>query len=336
MKAISNKIILLISLIITVLLLGGGSFLGYTYYQAATGKSKIVVPDFTITSPKKIKLGDLITAKMIIKCPWGHYPKSVEIKPPDGLQTVTEPTIHKKGISWGKTIWEIITKIQPYKTGKLKSTPAKVIILQKENGKSLEQEYNSKIPGINVIEIETGRTPQLYIADKEIKRSIAERNPWIIAIFAGLILILIIIFIIIWIRKREKYIESIVTPPWAEALNLLKELRNALKEHKLNNQVCLSKLTDIVRNYLENRFNKKVASQTTTEFLSSLEKEKSPLSNEHKQFLKEFLQAADMVKFAKLPANESLIENALQKAEQLVESTTPQIETKKKKGGENV
>ena len=117
--------------------------------------------------------------------------------------------------------------------------------------------------------------------------------------------------------------ESLVLPPWVLALSLLHELRSALTNHKVKGQICISRLTDIVRDYLEQRFNIHAPSQTTHEFLKDLDKSDSPLELEHKQFLRDFLTAADMVKFAKLPADQTLLENAMNKAEQLVQSTTP-------------
>jgi hypothetical protein len=107
------------------------------------------------------------------------------------------------------------------------------------------------------------------------------------------------------------------------ALSLLHELKDALKNNKVKGQICISRLTDIVRDYLEHRFNIHAPSQTTHEFLTDLDKSDSPLELEHKQFLRDFMTAADMVKFAKLPADQALLENAMNKAEQLVQSTTP-------------
>jgi hypothetical protein len=76
-----------------------------------------------------------------------------------------------------------------------------------------------------------------------------------------------------------------------------------------------------VRNYIEQRFKLHAPSQTTHEFLSDLDSRDSGLISEHRLFLRNFLTAADLVKFANLPADKELLESAINKAETLVEST---------------
>jgi hypothetical protein len=65
-------------------------------------------------------------------------------------------------------------------------------------------------------------------------------------------------------------------------------------------------LSGIVRRYLENRFGLRSPEQTTDEFLEELSR--SPdLQRKHQDLLSEFLQGADLVKFAhRLPDAEGL------------------------------
>jgi hypothetical protein len=115
--------------------------------------------------------------------------------------------------------------------------------------------------------------------------------------------------------------ESITLPPWTLALSLLEELRDEMRRGRMRGEICVSKLTDIVRNYIEQRFKIHAPSQTTHEFLADLEVGGGELENEHRKFLRDFMTAADLVKFANLPADKALLEDAIDKAEALVEST---------------
>jgi hypothetical protein len=323
MRFLSKKILISGIVVISLLILIIGGALGYTYYQAITGQSKVVLPDFTLEPASQIKLGDLITAKTLVKCPWGHHPEKAELTVPEGLQIVTEPEIREIKTQWGKTVWEIIAEIQPFRTGKIKQSDFSVAIISEKDGKTTSETLTGKIPGFAVLAVDTGKEHKLDVATTVKEVSIAENNPWILLIIALLALAGTIIFLRLWLIKRKKIMESLIIPPWEVALSLLHELKDALKNNKVKGQICISRLTDIVRDYLEHRFNIHAPSQTTHEFLTDLDKSDSPLELEHKQFLRDFMTAADMVKFAKLPADQALLENAINKAEQLVKSTTP-------------
>ena len=324
MKWSRKKIVISsLSATLAVLLLIGAA-IGYTYYLAVTGQSKITIPEFTLKPNSKIKLGDEITVTTLVKCPWGHHPEKAVITLPDGVQIIQEPTISQVDTKWGKSVWEINAEIQPYRTGKMKKSECSVDIIAKKDGKTTSKTLKGEIPTFEVLAVDTGKNHQLDVASTVKETSLAENNPWILILIAFLALIGTAIFLVIWLNKRKEIMNSLVLPPWLMALSLLHKLREELKEHKIKGQVCITRLSDIVRNYLEQRFNINAPSQTTHEFLLDLDKGDSPLQLEHKQFLRDFLTAADMVKFAKLPANKALLDTALNKAEQLIKSTTPE------------
>ena len=55
----------------------------------------------------------------------------------------------------------------------------------------------------------------------------------------------------------------------------------------------------------------------------------SPLNNQDRNFLREFMTSADMIKFAKYEATKKHIETAIARAEQLVDETIPEKEEDK-------
>lgn len=318
--SIKKRIIAISTILATILLLIGG-YAGYTYYMAASGKAKISTPKFTISPSSKIKLGDVVTATATVKCPWGHFPDKAEVKVAKGIQVVQEPTIRKKGTSWGSSLWEIETRLQPFRTGKIAQSKCEIRITSEKNGKTSFETLKSVIPKFKVLAVDTGKNKGLYIAKTAKEPTITERNPWIMPIIAILSLIGTIVFLVLWLRKRKTIMESVVLPPWTLALSLLENLRGEMREGRVRGEVCVAKLTDIVRNYIEQRFKIHAPSQTTHEFLSDLDSGDSGLKNDHRMFLRNFLTAADLVKFANLPADKELLESAINKAETLVEST---------------
>ncbi len=82
------------------------------------------------------------------------------------------------------------------------------------------------------------------------------------------------------------------------------------------------RLSSIVREYIERRFGLMAPERTTPEFLAEMQAN-SLLSRDHKGLLGEFLQAADMVKFARYEPAGGEVSEALGTARAFVEQTTP-------------
>lgn len=90
--------------------------------------------------------------------------------------------------------------------------------------------------------------------------------------------------------------------------------------HKGQTKAYYIELSDIVRRYLENRFNIRAPEMTTEEFLIKV-KVDSSLSLEHKGLLRDFLTNCDLVKFAKYQPAETEASLALASARKLIDQT---------------
>ena len=122
--------------------------------------------------------------------------------------------------------------------------------------------------------------------------------------WALLILVLIAVALYFIFRKKEKKEEVVVfVAPIQEALQRLKELdeKQLLQQNKI--KIYYSELTDIVRTYIEKDIYIPALESTTNELIDTIndfnESSKLGISKETIQQLKEILQSADMVKFAK-------------------------------------
>ena len=293
-----------------------------TYLQSERNEADIRLVPFSLSSSENIKLGDVVTASLDVICPWGHYPERAELSTVEGVQVVSEPVITKGNNRWGKSLWNIKVEIQPYRIGKIKEESCVITFLSGKKGKN-SSKIATTIPGFEVLAVDTGKNRKLDLASDVTPSPISSSNTWLMIVIAVLALIGIIIFMVIVFKKRKQYLESIVIPPWEVAISMLSELRVELQNKLINKQLCIVRLTDIVRNYLEKRFTIPITAQTTHEFLSDLDKGGSPLESEYRNFLRDFLSASDLVKFANMPADASLIDDAMKKAEELVASTTP-------------
>ena len=86
---------------------------------------------------------------------------------------------------------------------------------------------------------------------------------------------------------------------------------------------AMAELTDIVRHFLEEQYHLRAERQTTGEFLRELNRADSPVTESDRKFLRSFLEAADMVKFARFTADSDIFENAAFRAEKLIAGPGP-------------
>jgi hypothetical protein len=102
----------------------------------------------------------------------------------------------------------------------------------------------------------------------------------------------------------------------------LEELEAAKAEYARGGDVkeYYAGISDCVRRYIERVFKLKAPEMTTEEFLNSL-KESGGLSLNQKELLKDFLNACDLVKFAKYAPARGEIEAVLVTAQKFIEET---------------
>lgn len=142
------------------------------------------------------------------------------------------------------------------------------------------------------------------------------RDNWLWVVIP-LVIILLAIGVFIYLKKRPKkkvviQIAKPIIPAHVIALNKLK----ALKEEKLWQQEQTKQyyieLSDVLREYLENRYAIKTHEKTTDEIFAGLRH--ISITDEYRNMLRQILVLADLAKFAKekpLPAeNEQSMENA--------------------------
>lgn len=146
-------------------------------------------------------------------------------------------------------------------------------------------------------------------------------------ILGGIIVLAILIWLIFFrkkgtVQKAEQIIPQ--EPPYDQAIKNL----HALEDEKLwqNNEVKLyyTKLTDIIRFYIQRQFGINAMEQTSDELLQKIK----PITklNQQKNNLQYILQTADLAKFAKLQPVQEDHEASMRKAYEILEWTKPKEE----------
>jgi hypothetical protein len=150
---------------------------------------------------------------------------------------------------------------------------------------------------------------------------------WIIPI---LVLIAVVLYFI-FRKKEKKETIKIAIPPIQEALQRLKELdeKHLLEQKKI--KIYYSELTDIVRTYIEKDIHIPALESTTNELIETItdfnESSKLGISKETIQQLKEVLQNADLVKFAKSKPIVEEIKEHRNMSEHILQNLKPVKET---------
>ncbi len=138
----------------------------------------------------------------------------------------------------------------------------------------------------------------------------AEIFPWILL---GLVIIGLIVFLILYIRRKKENKPLFVRkpkpalPPDVEAIQNLEELRLAKVWQQGKVKEYYTQLTDIMRHYFERRYRFDAPEMTSDEILERLDGER--VNDQAMAKMKDVLLLADLVKFAK--AQPAPLENDL-------------------------
>ncbi len=125
-----------------------------------------------------------------------------------------------------------------------------------------------------------------------------------------------------WKRRRDKLAAPPAVLPHETALAALDTL---LAEGLLARGAVglfYSRLSDIVRHYIEKQFSLRAPEQTTEEFLAAM-LHGPHIGRNHQALLRDFLQEADMVKFAKLVPAADETSGTVEAARTFIEQTVP-------------
>jgi hypothetical protein len=132
--------------------------------------------------------------------------------------------------------------------------------------------------------------------------TLKEVTPYIL----GVMLIGAIIFLILYsIRRKKKNMPFFALPvkpkepPHIIALRELDRIKNEKIWQKDKTKQYYSEVTDVLRNYIEDRFEIRAMEETTDEILDNFMYRKDLLSEKSYQYLSQILSLADLVKFAK-------------------------------------
>jgi hypothetical protein len=147
----------------------------------------------------------------------------------------------------------------------------------------------------------------------------ASARPWLLYGLALAFLVLTSLFLVGWRFYRGRS-ENPELPPASWALAELQRIESLALPVSGQGERYHTLVSQVIRAYLEKRFQLRASHQTTDEFLQSIATSQS-LSAEHRHSLQDFLERCDLAKFAQVRFSPEECQALGQTARQFVEHT---------------
>jgi hypothetical protein len=181
---------------------------------------------------------------------------------------------------------------------------------------------------VHTMEVDTSQAIKAIKPPLTAPLTFREVLPWILIALAATLIVLLVIYVV---RKRKKseplfrIRPKIILPAHVVAMNELEilKLKKLWQSGKVKNYY--TELTDIVRIYIENRFDVRAVEMTTYEIMEGMKQ--ADANKEIIEKLRQTLMLADLVKFAR--ENPQALENdtSMNNSMEFVRDTIQEIET---------
>ena len=251
------------------------------------------------TNTKNIKIGEQIQYKVSVETPADtpvSFPEGQTFAPLEMVKTRAADTLRDGGK------YRLVKEyyLTQFNEGNYTIPSQKIRINNKDYF------TDSLLVEVHTVAIDTLKQPLYDIKPiQEVKKPFTSYG-WILTIIAAVLLLLIVAFVyFVFIRKKKfPFLQTQKKlPPFDRAIQDLKELQNSKYLIQSQHKEYYTRLTDIVKAYLEEEVHILAKESTTDELLTKInllqEKGKLNLNQETITNLKRVLQTADLVKFAK-------------------------------------
>ena len=251
------------------------------------------------TNTKNIKIGEQIQYKVSVETPADtpvSFPEGQTFAPLEMVKTRAADTLRDGGK------YRLVKEyyLTQFDEGKYTIPSQKIRINNKDYF------TDSLLVEVHTVAIDTLKQPLYDIKPiQEVKKPFTSYG-WILTIIAAVLLLFIVAFVyFVFIRKKKfPFLQTQKKlPPFDRAIQDLKELQNSKYLIQSQHKEYYTRLTDIVKAYLEEEVHILAKESTTDELLTKInllqEKGKLNLNQETITNLKRVLQTADLVKFAK-------------------------------------
>jgi len=288
----------------------------------ATAKSEVQRGPIKVTvevEPAKARLSDEPELTLTIDAAAGV----VVEKPPFGtslgsflIRDFREPLAKTRD---GREIIQQIYTLEPTATGRQFIDPISVTFSDlRPDGDQKTHTVETEALTVEIVSLHGDEAPRLSdlrspVGPVELPSAVPA---WIWLLLGGIVLG---VAVAVWLslrRRRERALAAVILTPEQLARRELAELaRSGLAQRDVKQYYV--ELTGIVRRYIERTTGIRAPEQTTEEFLREISRT-SAFPDEVNQRLKDFLESADLVKFAAYRPRSEDIEESFRRAERFI------------------
>lgn len=273
-----------------------------------------------------IEIGDHLQLKLTIQSPKTHviqWPKF------DGdtlgkIEIIERSKIDTSALS-DKSVFTQTLVVSAFDSGSYVISPQAIFFLNQQ--KATDSVFtNDYVIDVKTLDVDTAKPIKPIKAPLKVSYEFREFFWWMIAGFVLLALIVAFFLYRKYLNKKGKVVElnRPVEPEHIWALNELKKLEEQKLWQNDQHKLYYSKISDILRSYLEYRYDI-LAMESTTDEIAKLISSLS-ISREHQNRLIETLQLADFAKFAKMTPLPDQNMRSMENAKAFVEHTKKKAE----------
>ena len=273
-----------------------------------------------------IEIGDHLNLKLTIQSPKTHviqWPKF------DGdtlgkIEIIERSKIDTSALG-DKSVFTQTLVVSAFDSGSYVISQQAIFFLNQQ--KATDSVFtNDYVIDVKTLDVDTAKPIKPIKAPLKVSYEFREFFWWIIA---GIVLLALIVAFFLYRRylnKKGKVVElnRPVEPEHIWALNELKKLEEQKLWQNDQHKLYYSKISDILRSYLEYRYDI-LAMESTTDEIAKLISSLS-ISREHQNRLIETLQLADFAKFAKMTPLPDQNMRSMENAKAFVEHTKKKAE----------
>lgn len=282
--------------------------------------------------PEKILIGEPAALKLVVKHQpdievfWTNFAGEIEVDSTRSVEILSESDIDT--LKGGAELVQTRTyQITAWDTGFFIIPP--IAFSYKTAGTEALTSVNTYpvLLTVNTVTVDTAQGLKGIKDPMDLPFHLSEIKAWLIG--GGLILLAIIGIVIFFVTRKPKQVE-VVEPPAPKipahvlAAQRLNELKSKGLWEKDQEKAYHSELTDILRQYLEDRFGFYAMESTTEEILDRAQR--LNISGDQRNNLEWIFKLSDLVKFAKVKAYPDEHKESMQRAFEFVERTKQHTE----------
>lgn len=273
-----------------------------------------------IQPPSAVQIGVPVTCRIEAAMPWSRRPiREPDIVLPDGLQLARTGPMRFVRSGAGAWTWEAELTIQAVGFEVAGNPVVRLFFTANRHGESKPLEVELPFP--SVVARELGEEDVGLTVAGAVEAGGREKPAtWWRWAGLGAVLVAALAVLVAILRSRGLEHGAPPKPPWEIAELAIQKLGDELP---MAPPVFFQKLTDIVRYYIERRFDMPATERTTPEFMGMV-RSADWLDREQAAMLDDFLTSADQVKFARADATLEQMNQALAAAGGFVDRTRPQ------------